>query len=859
MKITGIEIRDMGGHEHLVINMDTPVFGFIGKNGTGKSTVLACIKFAWTGILGKKDEAAETFVRNFGQPGGASNGSIKMTFVKDGAQGTIFRQVGKTPKRFLTWDGQTITKAAEVDKTLADIIGGDKQAIAEATFIQQGDLDKMLFGAASDREQLFMRIMMLNYLEKIAQIVDAKIGMISDGLQDLSGPLDEVRLQRDQASAELQGLLGRRDDYPDYTEALAVIDKHLETNRLFEARRAEANNFNQEVREKSARLASLIDAAKIPKVISFDTLAKETKRRTELTIELGRQHEQAAAALQNCQQIAESRQIIQTQSAVAKGLQEELAAIGELANPADLRQRIADQDERARLLREMQKEQGLLNESSRALAAFRQKPEPITDTELDQLEADLAAQQEELTELNLKLQVRELTAGAQGSCCPICDSGLDTAKLAHDLPGLRARKAALEISLSGLRKKHRDGKQARQAHINELTRLSGEVSSHTNLMTSNAQAAARIKTENRADLETLLEETNEKLGRRRALPALIAAAENSVKAAKASLAHYGPEILEAPGDEAILARQLAEITARLTNAEQEAQVTDALYTNACNLDTEIKDARRHEDRIKTQLFEMETVLKEQRDAVDQIWQDAEDRYRKPGEPSPIPQDGGYPGLREFLRGEHEQRQLHLGHIEAQQKTLASIEKRVAELEQRVAADLGKRALITDLKRLRDTFVRSGLPMTYVNHRFARLVQLTQASLSKLEADFAVEVDPSAPISFQFVRTDEAIPYVMPMSKLSGGQKVRLTVAFLMAVQKLILPNVSLLVLDEPTTHLDDEGVISLREMLQNLSSQAQGNESQVIVVDHRIELLSAFGRYLQLQRVLRQHDHRGEK
>jgi exonuclease SbcC len=64
----------------------------------------------------------------------------------------------------------------------------------------------------------------------------------------------------------------------------------------------------------------------------------------------------------------------------------------------------------------------------------------------------------------------------------------------------------------------------------------------------------------------------------------------------------------------------------------------------------------------------------------------------------------------------------------------------------------------------------------------------------------------------------------------------LAVATLRAIHSLVVPNVGLLVLDEPTTHLDTEAKLALAEMLRRI-----GNEGglQIIVCDHDPVILDA--------------------
>ena len=75
-----------------------------------------------------------------------------------------------------------------------------------------------------------------------------------------------------------------------------------------------------------------------------------------------------------------------------------------------------------------------------------------------------------------------------------------------------------------------------------------------------------------------------------------------------------------------------------------------------------------------------------------------------------------------------------------------------------------------------------------------------------------------------------------MSSLSGGQKVRLSIAILIAIQKIICPDLGFLVLDEPSTHLDTDSVEALATMLTDLEKIVKISNSQIWFVDHNVAL-----------------------
>ena len=76
--------------------------------------------------------------------------------------------------------------------------------------------------------------------------------------------------------------------------------------------------------------------------------------------------------------------------------------------------------------------------------------------------------------------------------------------------------------------------------------------------------------------------------------------------------------------------------------------------------------------------------------------------------------------------------------------------------------------------------------------------------------------------------------------------MRLCTAFLIAVQQRLVREVGLLVLDEPSTHIDQTGVDSLAEMLRTLGSQLRNTETQIFVSDHHPSLKNCFTRVLEL-------------
>jgi DNA repair exonuclease SbcCD ATPase subunit len=173
-----------------------------------------------------------------------------------------------------------------------------------------------------------------------------------------------------------------------------------------------------------------------------------------------------------------------------------------------------------------------------------------------------------------------------------------------------------------------------------------------------------------------------------------------------------------------------------------------------------------------------------------------------------------------------------------------LKHRLQDIEKKIQLDHDKRDVIKDLQLIVTAFSRGGIPMAYVQHKFDNLVAMTQENLEIMEANFAIMPHKTKPVSLQFYRTDEPGQVVFDHDKLSGGQKVRLSIAFLLAVQQLVIPDLGLLVLDEPSTHLDKEGKENLKELLLNMGQQMDNSDNQLIVCDHAEELEPAFKHFI---------------
>jgi DNA repair exonuclease SbcCD ATPase subunit len=216
----------------------------------------------------------------------------------------------------------------------------------------------------------------------------------------------------------------------------------------------------------------------------------------------------------------------------------------------------------------------------------------------------------------------------------------------------------------------------------------------------------------------------------------------------------------------------------------------------------------------------------------------------PGVLAALMVDSPLPQIESMMVANEQARAGAQGAYDSAVQSYQSANDRFQDLERRIEQNRKKLQLLRDLNRLKDLLKDDGLPLLFVKHKFDRLALFTQDGLVKMNANFFISVDKERELAFSFHRLDEGTKMELPMGKLSGGQKVRLCISFLMALQKTLLKDVGLLVADEPSTHVDSEGVEQIADFFISMKAELKNSEHQIWVVDHNPTIARALEKSL---------------
>jgi DNA repair exonuclease SbcCD ATPase subunit len=460
--------------------------------------------------------------------------------------------------------------------------------------------------------------------------------------------------------------------------------------------------------------------------------------------------------------------------------------------------------------------------------------------------------------------------------CPLCSQTME------ELPAMsspKARKALLEA----LQGEEADPEEAARHH-KELTKTAAALE---RLLNENKQAAALLKTwdgktqsltKEAARLEE--EARTHENDRRLEAEATEAGKELEKLTSQAhECAQKATEILNLPREtppadilEAItnakiaratknnLTTELAGLKTRLAETEQELEelalqskepAEPAPWTQ--NLDEE---SLRHQKQEAQEALELSRKAREQREGLQKLatqattkWEEATSALAKTHKAQAslatkteesLPSIPEKPEATQDERAEHWQECARKAtrltdaaatsqeRLERKTQEVTSLSKDLAQVEAQSAKAGAARRLIgfLDYKHA---------PRKLLGKICERLFEETNRQARRLEADIQVKIGKN--LEFLTIQERGGKTIEQKTERLGFGKGAVLGICLRMACEKILLPEVGFLLLDEPTANVDAKRKNALRQFLQNLGNQKDG--PQAILVEHDAEITSA--------------------
>lgn len=836
MIIKKVELKNWGPHKSLEFDSDNHIVGIIGSNGKGKSNLLQAIAYALTGDLDKTKGTA--YIRNFGNPDAAKEASVKITFKKGSEEGTIVRKIKDTgtTSRQMTWGGKTLKAAAEVEKLMAELLGADKEAMKNAVYIKQGDIAKLVKGTPTERQEINLKLMNLNFTEQRTEKIRQYKAVLSNGLIDylqvealLQEQESNINSNINSYKAKSEELKGKSDVYAWLCKVAPIITARTTTARNIDAMKAQ-------VLDKNTKLKVAISESGFT---SVDDLYEAIKKAEEAVktasnkVELRRNYKFCKEILDN--QIAASLDLNKQLNELRyKYIGESVEAI-----QADIDEHVALIDALTKFKSVTENKTNCINNLTHLNTKLK-----VYDGPSSPLATYKMLRDKDVSELINLTSQQLLALSANSDVCPVCSGHLDEAhkqKCKSTSEVLASKVDKLKKSISEYDVKISDEEKLKVTITNKIADLMQELQTYLNQESEIMHSTYGPRIVNMVDSDLLNFQTHLKAFREKLADIInnnqkIENLERLYDAQVESCTNYK--------------EQIKELLSKLEENDVSIYKTLEDYENLCS------EAKNKLDKLNKLSTSINNLISS-RDSYDSMLTKYSHEYcTYHGKLEMLQEqfpdidlnitDEGLEVLTETYR-EIATEYVSLSNLIRQAETeLSEVRHKLKECRDNIETNNKKLQLIEDLQAVINVTCKNGVPLAYANEVFAKITPMVQEMLERMQANFTVAIDPERPMTYKFTRTDNDSGYAMPQERLSGGQAIRLAIALLIACQQTILPEVGLLILDEPSSHIDSEGVEHMRDMFIQLEDILKNSNMQVILVDHNPTLVAAFDKTIKL-------------
>ena len=840
MRIDSIELINFGPHTHFKDTLSPGVVMVTGDNGGGKSHLILALEFLFQGSLPGKNEDAVTL--------GKSNGKVICTFTHNGKQGRIMRTL-KGSERELQWDGQRFTKAAEVEDQLEALLGIDKEAFKSSCFIRQGELKNVLFGTEAVRRDILIRLLNLDFVRQKYQEVDRARAAFRDKHIDeaVYGRRQELENELDTLREELKTAEQKVEDAGDYGSDLFYLEQNQSLHKQLKNEEASLEAASQLLEDKPTGLEDTEKSLQQQKTKAQTRLSAVRTQIDDLSTRL---QDHAARATVEEELGKVNKELTEAQSGLSllpwDELRKKLPDLPE--NPDDsyvdsLRDMLALAKKGKRIQEASERAQAVLLEATKALHAFRNKDKPRIqelETELSEVSKVFHHAQNESANLQSDLQTIErikaktdLSKCSPDECvtCTTCKLDIFPVRLLNDeyLDLMRANlkkekdaaaeaKQKIETLKTDLETLHSRGQQAEANHANAVKNM-GELESLTD---AEKGLAARVGDEE--EFSTNLRTLQYTIQRRDQLM-------NTSKSCLSKIQDYTKR-LKALGD-----------VKQASDVKRWSSERDTLREEGKELERELEQLDKELQEIGPAIREL-GVLKDKvewftKERIPQIQKELQEIQPPPSFKNTVSVMGvdDPEALIPLLRDKVEERAGLVAQVQASVKSIERVRERLKEVEESINQQRRYKYIYDVLTELKDQLSPEGLVKRYIQYHFRYLSKFTGRHLLSLGANFYIRPSEDTPISYEFQRTGEDNKDGwLDMSRLSGGQKVKLGLAFVLAVQEQLCSDLDFISLDEPSTHLDQRSVEALGDTLMELTQSVAQRGGQYWIVDHHDHL-----------------------
>lgn len=876
MIIRKLELNNFLSHDHTALDFDKGVTVIYGHNGAGKSSIIDAIKFALFGE--KRGSSIADLIRR-----GAQDMSVSLDFSIGDNEYNITRQMslGRTGIRsrdaILTENKSELARTVSgVDDTVGGILGIDKDTFLNSVFVEQGEIDTLISKTKAERENTFNRILGLNLLSQYASSLGELSRETESRLLSFSGISDDM----DRVSAAIGE---KRNGIASLVAKLSLVQN--EKGKIMESLKGAEERKNSIQGDLAGKRASASSLEARRKALTSAEIRLD--RRSKDIRDLRQKFEALSAEIDN--------DLLSKADAIG-----DYFVISDSISPKrerlkDLEERLERVREMAREIRSLEPGYKAYTALERKLAELREQRPALEQNEakyksdlnrLSEVETDLAARRKEFDSaasgMESRLGISELSEEKVQSARAEAESarmGLETrvqeikssiGRINNDLKDIKANMDTLSgsskcpLCLQPLTGEHMAQMKAEYEGKEESLRKSQVdlASEKGNLDGRKAELETRLASLNSPEVASAL--INAKyLGtlteEREKLKASLAALEKD----HAAFSTHREEVIEtekkmnnlrysydryrsfeltiSSSDMGDLEKKLEETREEIRSSEEELQrMEDKIdYKPDPGLRQKIRDMREKErvhSKVYQDLFALTTTQKGEEEQIESIKKDISDLESQVSGLETLEQEFSSASSRfDEINGKL---QSSIGEeaslralVSTEEKSLEELRVSLEGLEKQKASQESLRKSVTMINRLRACFDREGIQKAIRKDSAVYITNKVREYSSSFNLDFDdVMINEEMSIDVSQNGNMESI------DMLSGGEKVALAIALRLSLATYVMESIKTIVMDEPTTYLDEDRRNNLKDIIQYTFRGDESLVPQMVIVTHHKEL-----------------------
>lgn len=868
MILKKVRLKNFISHADSELEFPLGVSVIVGPNGAGKTSILDAIIFGLFGERTKGDKV-EDLIRK-----GCGSAEVEVHFEQD-AKSYVVKLLRKKKSLEASLErenfGTIAFSATEVQKEIEKIIGLDKDTALKSIIVRQGEIASIIEADPKERKKLLGKLIGIENLEKAWErmkdlieyfkgftidyqslklkmdiqkerlLEDKKsLELIESELRNLESELMKEKIELDRAIEELGQIKDKRDKHESLTKELSNIKTEIKIkkesleNLMERIKRAikakkEAEELKKEI-EKIPIVERILDIKKSleKERALLEERLKELERISRLKIELDETKKAYEEYKKLEKEITELRNKVKELEVF---LIRKTTIETNIKSIEDEIRRFSDEFDRIRQEALKYLPEVSIEEKNKLLAEIEKEKKDLEEkiSQFEQQKGKLKGRKKEIEDY-LKIL-------GESNICPVCKSVLTLEHREKVKKDFQNEEQDISKTFKSIEKE-----------IKDLNRVKADLE-------TKIRALQRLDVERAIEIQKELMQKNEKLQELKKeleeIAPKILELENSKKQLeerekrqidlKEDYERYlsAKKSLESERDEREVEKEINEMRKKISELENEFEGLWVKIGSPEDIQGEnkrLRSLKEKYDRSSAIAKDLESLEKEKYELKMEV-------ERLENKEISIAEEIENLGFKEEELNRVEQicqeksKKLTEISTKIEEKNIAkekvlkeieSIEKEIGELNRELEKLEKIMNFIKDLEKIRTAFSRDGaqkllrqVASPLISNNARRYVEKFNLDITDLivSEDFDISV---------IKRGEE-----MPLSSLSGGERVAIAIALRFAIAKAMAGKLSTIIMDEPTTHLDEERRRELIEIMKSFFREGSSIPQMVIITHHR--------------------------